>query len=200
MLQSSNTKNSQTTPFQKAIANLLADEIGGDWSLQRVLEATEAVRRSLDLGEDALQAALCGESEVVVLIYGSVLKCCSVAGSDAAPLAETGAAGHALEYRADSFLTKGVEHMQDRAEQYDSPEGERSMESAVEAFNAITGCDLNESEGWTFMQVLKLVRANQGGPFNPDHYEDLAAYAGLHGESAAAYHRRLHSGMAEGAA
>lgn len=201
MTQVTSAHDFQPTPFQRTIAKMLTYEIGDNWKLSRVLDATEEVRTSLGLESDVVQAAISGASEVVVLIDGAILRGGrglegAQAPEDVASLhdkfaAEEDARSYRAEYRADAFLKKGVEHMQDRAEQYDSPEGKRSMESAVAAFNAITGCDLTESEGWTFMQVLKLVRANQGGPFNPDHYEDLAAYAGLHGESAAAHQRRL---------
>ena len=39
--------------------------------------------------------------------------------------------------------------------------GERSMASTVKAFNALTGHNLTESEGWEFMVLLKLVRGRQ---------------------------------------
>lgn len=76
-------------------------------------------------------------------------------------------------------------HMQDRAVTYDKPEGERSIGATVKAFQAITGDGLMDSEerGWLFMVLLKAVRSQQGD-FKLDNYEDLAAYAGLMGESA----------------
>jgi hypothetical protein len=58
------------------------------------------------------------------------------------------------------------------------------MEKTVNAFNAIYGQNLTEEQGWHFMCVLKKVRASQGG-YNPDDYEDDAAYAALAGECAA---------------
>lgn len=65
----------------------------------------------------------------------------------------------------------------------DMPQGERSMAQAVEIFKAITGVELTERQGWTFMVALKLARSTRGKP-NPDHFIDLAGYAALLGESA----------------
>lgn len=84
---------------------------------------------------------------------------------------------------APEFLAQAKKHMQDRASTYDKPEGERSMANTVAAFNTITGKDLSEQDGWLFMALLKMVRANQGN-FKSDNYEDLVAYAALLGEAA----------------
>jgi len=88
---------------------------------------------------------------------------------------------------APDFLSAALSHMQDRASTYDSPQGERSMGKTVAAFNAITGHELTEEQGWLFMVLLKSVRTQQGG-FRADNYEDGAAYFGLQGE--AAHHER----------
>ncbi len=85
--------------------------------------------------------------------------------------------------KAHEFLEAGLGHMKDRAATYDKPKGERSMSATVDAFRAITGHDLTEEQGWLFMCLLKAVRA-QSGSYKSDNYEDLAAYAGLMGESA----------------
>lgn len=87
----------------------------------------------------------------------------------------------ATEYPAHSFLEKGVQHMKDRAAQRDSAEGERSMAACVNAFNAMFGKDLTETQGWQFMVLLKMARSRN--KFNPDDYEDGAAYTGLAGEA-----------------
>jgi hypothetical protein len=84
---------------------------------------------------------------------------------------------------APEFLKKALGHMEDRAATYDKEGGERSMGKTVAAFNAITGSNLTEEEGWLFMEILKQVRSMQGG-FKADNYEDLAAYAALRGECA----------------
>lgn len=85
------------------------------------------------------------------------------------------------EYPAHSFLEKGVHHMKDRAAQRDSADGERSMAACVNAFNAMFGKDLTETQGWQFMVLLKMARSRN--KFNPDDYEDGAAYTGLAGEA-----------------
>jgi hypothetical protein len=87
---------------------------------------------------------------------------------------------------AASILEAGIGHMKDRAATYDQESGERSIGSTVAAFNAITGDGLmnTEERGWLFMSLLKMVRS-QNGNYKRDNYEDLAAYAGLCGESAA---------------
>ncbi|QZI93291.1 hypothetical protein SIPHO075v1_p0068 [Vibrio phage PS65A.1] len=84
---------------------------------------------------------------------------------------------------AHEFLEKGVGHMKDRASQRDAEDGERSMKRCVEAFNALEGTNLTETQGWKFMVMLKMARS-VSGDFTADDYEDMAAYAGLAGESA----------------
>ncbi|WP_052209182.1 DUF6378 domain-containing protein [Acinetobacter sp. A47] len=84
---------------------------------------------------------------------------------------------------AAGFLVAANQHMKDRAVTYDSPEGERSMERTVAAFNELKGTNLSVQDGWTFMMLLKMVRADQG-EFKADNFEDLVAYAALAGEQA----------------
>ena len=85
-------------------------------------------------------------------------------------------------HTAADIMKAGLGHMEDRAREYDSEGGERSMAKTVAAFNIITGHSLTETEGWKFMELLKMVRSCHG-EFNPDTYEDRAAYAALAGES-----------------
>lgn len=73
--------------------------------------------------------------------------------------------------------------MNERAQQYDKPEGERSMEAAVKAFNAITGIDISTSDGWLLMVILKLVRDSQREKAHEDSCHDLIAYASLYAEA-----------------
>ena len=86
---------------------------------------------------------------------------------------------------AQNLLEKAAVLMDERAKQYDQPQGERSMERTVRAFNAITGRELTEEEGWLFMIILKYTRFFQN-PLVPhrDSVEDAIAYASLFGESA----------------
>lgn len=94
----------------------------------------------------------------------------------AAPMAEV-----TPEY----ILTHASGHIADRAKTYDAPEGERSMAKTVVAFNAITGHNLTEAQGWLFMALLKAVRAFQRPGYHADSIEDMAAYVALMGEAKA---------------
>lgn len=78
---------------------------------------------------------------------------------------------------ASNLLRQAAELIDQRAVSRDRP-AERSMRAAVEAFNVLTGLSLTELQGWTFMAVLKIARA-QGGTLNPDDYLDGAAYLAL---------------------
>lgn len=82
---------------------------------------------------------------------------------------------------ADEILKTAANTLRQRGEEYDASGGERSMQATVEAFNAITGRNLREEEGWAFMAVLKLVRAQRGQ--GTDSYVDGAAYFALMGEA-----------------
>lgn len=85
---------------------------------------------------------------------------------------------------AQEILTQAVSEMHDRAATYDKPQGERSMGATVAAFKAVTSIVMSEQQGWQFMELLKMVRSNQGA-YRADSFVDGAAYAGLAGESAA---------------
>lgn len=90
------------------------------------------------------------------------------------------------EHSATSFLKRAVELQEERGKDYDSPEGERSMGKAVEAFNAITGKALTEAEGWLLLQVLKDVRQwSVKGRYHQDSAEDCVSYAALKAEALA---------------
>ena len=94
-----------------------------------------------------------------------------------------------LSDAAHTILQRGVERDTGGADQ---PQ-ERSMAATVAAFNAIEGTSLTERQGWAFMQTLKLVRAAntaRNGRFNPDDYQDGAAYAALGAEAAHKEHKR----------
>lgn len=83
---------------------------------------------------------------------------------------------------AAEILLAGADAIDQRAEQRDAENGERSMAKAVAAFNALTGHEVSTREGWEFMTILKLARAN-GGRFHADDYVDGAAYLALAAES-----------------
>jgi len=85
--------------------------------------------------------------------------------------------------KAAELLGRAAMHMHDRASTYDALGGERSMGKTVAAFNAITGRDLAESEGWLMMSLLKAVRAQTRSEPHQDSLEDMIAYAALYAES-----------------
>lgn len=82
------------------------------------------------------------------------------------------------------ILTEAAETIGNRAAERDTPQ-ERSMRRTVEAFNALTGHELTEVQGWLFMAVLKAARASAGA-HRRDDYVDGSAYFALAGECAEA--------------
>lgn len=90
---------------------------------------------------------------------------------------------HDERLSAPELLEAAAGHMRDRAEVYDQPQGERSMGRAVAAFNALTGRELEESEGWLLLQLLKDARDRQRGLPHRDSLEDAIAYAALKAEA-----------------
>jgi hypothetical protein len=88
-----------------------------------------------------------------------------------------------MKITSDQLLNKARAIMVQRGAQYDKPGGERSMSATVEAYNAITGQEMSEANGWLLMALLKMVRDNQRPAPNVDSIEDLVAYASLYGEA-----------------
>ena len=84
---------------------------------------------------------------------------------------------------APKLLEDAAQALRDRAVTRDAEDGERSMARTVAIFNAMTGQNLTELEGWRFMISLKLARSMQGQA-HLDDYVDLAGYAALAGECA----------------
>lgn len=87
------------------------------------------------------------------------------------------------EATAPKLLAKAAAIMEERGKQYDKPEGERSMGKTVAAFNAITGQNLSEAEGWLLLQILKDVRLWQRPGYHQDSAEDCIAYSALKAEA-----------------
>lgn len=87
--------------------------------------------------------------------------------------------------KAQDILRKSAQHIDDRAAARDQAEGERSMARTVAAFNALTGHQLSERDGWLFMVQLKMARACTTPTGIPDDYEDGASYVALAGECVA---------------
>lgn len=72
--------------------------------------------------------------------------------------------------------------LKDRGEKYDSAQ-ERSIPAVVTAFNALAGHALTAEQGWLFLTLVKIARAQNG--YKADNYDDGAAYMALMGEQAA---------------
>jgi hypothetical protein len=85
--------------------------------------------------------------------------------------------------KAAEMLGRAAALLHERGQSYDKPQGERSMARTVSAFNAITGRDLTEAEGWLFMQQLKQVRLFTRSGYHADSAEDNIAYAALMAEA-----------------
>ena len=85
--------------------------------------------------------------------------------------------------QAPELLGRAAALMHERGKTYDQPEGERSMGKCVAAFNAVTGRDLRESEGWLLLTLLKSVRGFTRSEYHADSFEDLIAYGALMAEA-----------------
>jgi class 3 adenylate cyclase len=88
-----------------------------------------------------------------------------------------------MKHTANQILNKAATLMEQRGQQYDQPEGERSMGKTVAAFNCLTGQQLTEAQGWLLLALLKMVRDNQREKPHQDSCEDLVAYAALYAEA-----------------
>ena len=84
---------------------------------------------------------------------------------------------------ASEILRAAAATIDQRGVERDQPGGERSMSRTVAAFNALTGHQLSERDGWLFMVALKAARATATPTGRPDDYLDGAAYFALAAES-----------------
>lgn len=78
-------------------------------------------------------------------------------------------------------LRRAADLIEQRGKQRDSDTGERSMARTVAAFNAVYGANLTETQGWHFMELLKMARSSQGA-YVADDFDDKVAYAALAAE------------------
>jgi hypothetical protein len=85
--------------------------------------------------------------------------------------------------KPEDILLEGATILRERGQQRDQPDGERSIPAVVAAFAALTGITLTPAQGWLFMTLVKMKRAQTGRP-DADHYIDGAAYVALMGEAA----------------
>jgi hypothetical protein len=96
----------------------------------------------------------------------------------------------AAKSSAPAILKKAAALIEQRGVERDKPQGERTMGATVAAFWALHGesilrtGSLTETQGWEFMELLKMARS-AGGCYKADDYEDKVAYAALAAESAA---------------
>jgi hypothetical protein len=86
--------------------------------------------------------------------------------------------GRKVQESAIDFLTEAKEAMEARARLRDSPQGERTAKRIASVFNALTGHSLTETDAWTFLLILKMVRSRSGA-YHADDYVDLVSYASL---------------------
>ncbi|HFG6922786.1 TPA: DUF6378 domain-containing protein [Acinetobacter baumannii] len=176
----------EETDALDAVAQTIADQL---LEANKVMEKDESVSRS-DMAEalaDQFFEAIFGaealaEVKADATVQAHLAKRHSEEQTEKENIIQFPRMGSTMPESANDFLKRAAAHMEDRATTYDNPEGERSMEKTVAIFNALRERDLTETEGWLFMSILKLVRANQG-EFKSDNYEDLVAYAALMGES-----------------
>lgn len=99
----------------------------------------------------------------------------------------SGAIPPALQPKTSIQFLRAAEDVQvERAKEYDRPNGERSIEQVVTAWNAMTGKQMTVAEGWLFMQTLKNVRMFSAKSFHYDSARDGIAYASLMAEAKAA--------------
>ena len=83
---------------------------------------------------------------------------------------------------AAEILQAGKDCLTNRASERDKG-SERSMARCVKAYNAMFDADMTATQGWQFMELLKMARS-VGGSFKEDDFVDGAAYAALAGECA----------------
>lgn len=80
-----------------------------------------------------------------------------------------------------AFMKLAASTVGDRGTENGYDDGqERSAQKVAEVFNALTGHQIKESDVWTLLIVLKLVRNQR--KFKLDNIVDLIGYSGLLGE------------------
>ena len=84
---------------------------------------------------------------------------------------------------APQLLKRSAELIEERGKRRDQPNGERTMQRCVSAFNHLFQHQLTVEDGWKFMAVLKLARSHYA--FDIDDLLDGAAYMALANEEAA---------------
>lgn len=155
---------------------------------------------------DFIAPAQIGEIHATMLAAGWIHACRRIDGADAdmyeRPMQDIPAAPPSRSAAAERATVTAIDILQaasqaivDRAASRDLP-AERSMARTVAAFNALTGQNLTERDGWLFMATLKAARVIAGA-HNGDDYTDGAAYFALAGETADRDSRHAPSAQAE---
>ena len=81
------------------------------------------------------------------------------------------------------YLKQAAAIQEQRGKDYDTEGGERSMAAVVEAFNALFGHNITETQGWQFMSLLKKRRLHSARGHHKDSAEDDVSYTALAAES-----------------
>lgn len=141
--------------------------------------------RHKDYHEPSTHACATGTDEAVAFAHTNErLRQAEAAGAQGIDFTDHIAALPKLTHRdAPALLAKAAGIMTERAKEYDQPGGERSVGKIVTAFNAITGQQITEAQGWLFLQILKQVRLFAAPGFHADSAEDNIAYAALLAEA-----------------
>jgi hypothetical protein len=84
---------------------------------------------------------------------------------------------------ATEYLEQARLIQEERAKEYDTPGGERSMAAVVTAFNVLYDKSLTETEGWGFMILLKMRRGHSAPGHHEDSSADQVSYSALQAES-----------------
>ena len=83
---------------------------------------------------------------------------------------------------ASEALQKAQQLIDQRGRDYDHEGGERSMGAAVTAFNALTGHDLTDGDGWLLFELVKTKRS-KSSPGHVDSNIDKISYSALRAEA-----------------
>lgn len=159
--------------FQAGILTILAAEINA-WTYAELIEKTTALRERLDLTEHQLTVAIAGQTkdDIILLVGGRVVN---------KERFEAHKAQMDTEEQNQRRMRDAVEAASALSEASDE-HGNTVMQSTVDAFNAVTGSDLTEAEGFMFMALERLTASCQGGGID---YPEAARYVALTGESEA---------------
>lgn len=85
--------------------------------------------------------------------------------------------------KAAQFLSEAAKIQDQRGQQYDRPDGERSGGRIATAFNSITGKDLTAAEVYLILQITKDVRQWTAREYHHDSALDCVSYAALKAEA-----------------